>query len=360
MDLRPARLDASDVALTTGIIAGAVTLASGPDAPLPEWIKVTPAGRASTRDGRSFTFDPARLAARFADDGIDLAVDTDHSVAILASKGEKPNVVGWVKAVEARQDGTYGRVEWDDPAEARRTLKSHRYVSPTIHHDATGAVTWLHTVALVSAPALGNMPALAHASPHQDPPMKEIAKALGLAETADEAACLAALRGVTARRPLLAALGLPEDADTAALLSAVTTLRVSGANGAAGDKAMIATLQADLTATNGRLADVIRVGRDREVGELFDGAMRDRRMVPAEKDSLSKLCATDEGLTHVRALLASRVPGLGASGLDGLAAPGGDGAVDPVQLAAKGRALVDKGEFPDIVAAINHLTKKKG
>lgn len=360
MDLRPAPalLDGSDVALVTGIIAGSVELSarSGEAAAPPDWIKVTPRGRVATRDGRSFDFDPAVLAARFRADAIDLPVDTDHSTVHLGARGEKPHTIGYATAVEARDDGTYAKVDWNDAGRATLAARSHRYVSPTVYPDSTGRATWLHSVALVSAPAL-SMPAVLHVT--QGNPMKDIAKALGLAETATEAECLAALGRLTERAPLISALGLPAEADAAALLSAVTTLRVSGANGTAADKAIIATLQTDLRSTSDRLAQVIKTGRDRDVAELLDGATRERRMLPAERDSLIKLCVTDDGLTHVRAMLASRVPGLGPSGLDGLTPPTGDGAVDPVTLGAQARALVDKGDFPDVIAAVNHLTKKK-
>ncbi len=357
MDLRPAPfalLDASDVALTTGIIAGPVTLAAEADAPLPDWIKITPAGKTSTRDGRSFTFDPKRLAARFGMDGVDLAVDTDHSVFLLGAKGEKPNVVGYVKAVEARADGTYGRFDWIDPAIARATLKTHRYVSPTFYPDDKGNATWLHSVALVSAPALGNMPALAHAHPHQDAPMKNIAKALGLAEDADEAACLAALAKRPEMKPLAAALGLPETADGASLLSAATTLKAGGGG-------LVTELQGKVTTLSAEVQTTRKAMRDRDVAELLDGALRDKKIVPAQRESYAAMCATDEGLAGVRNMIVATPALLGASGLDGLSAPtGGDATVDPVTLAAEAQKLVAAGTFNNIADAVMSLHHKKG
>ncbi|PZP09968.1 MAG: hypothetical protein DI607_12025, partial [Sphingomonas hengshuiensis] len=63
----------------TGVIAGELAaLDAGGKAPA--WIKVAPAGRVTTRDGRSYGFDAALLVARFQVDGISIPVDLDHSV----------------------------------------------------------------------------------------------------------------------------------------------------------------------------------------------------------------------------------------------------------------------------------------
>ena len=351
MNFRPALLDAADVALTTGIITGQVTLAAGADAPPPEWLKVTPRGRTTARDGRSFDFDPAVLAARFASDGIDIPVDTDHSTVLLGGQGRKPRTIGYASAIEARDDGTYAKVDWNALGRTTLAARSHRFVSPTIHTDANGRVTWLHSVALVSAPAL-SMPAVLHAT--QGNPMREIAKALGLPETATEAECLAALRGRTELKPLAAALGLPETADAATLLSTMSSLRTSG-NG------LVTELQTTVATLSSRLQASEKAARDRDVAELLDGALRDKKIVPAQRDSYVAMCATDDGLKGVRTLLAATPAGLAPSGLDGQAPPsGGDGAVNPVTLAAEAQALVDKGSFSNIADAVMSLAHKKG
>jgi len=337
------------VSLTIGIIAGAVTLAAGADAPPPEWIKLTPRGPSVTRDGRSFAFDPAVLAARFKQDGIDIPLDTDHSTVLLGSQGRSPNTVGYIKAVEARDDGTHGRVSWIDPGSATQQLRTHRFVSPTFHHDSAGSATWLHSAALVSAPALA-MPALAHAL--EGTPMKQIAKALGLADDATEAQCLAALASRADVKPLAAALGLAATADAAACLAAVGTLKAGSA-----DTGMVAKLQADLLTTSVQLAAIVKATRDKEVADLLDGAMRERRIVPAQRDGYATMCATEEGLKGVRAVLAATPVGLGPSALGGLAPTAGD--IDPVKLAAEARALVDKsGGTLNIADAVMQLTRK--
>lgn len=353
------RLAASQdtVSLTTGIIAGAVTLASGADAKPPEWIKLTPRGSVTTRDGRQYLFDPTLLAARYKNDGIAIPLDTDHSTLLRGALGEAPNTVGYLSSVEARDDGTHGRVDWIDPARAVQQLRTHRFVSPSFHHD-DGRATWLHSAALVSAPALA-MPALAAAAHalNLESTMKQIAKALGLAEDATEAQCLAALASRAnaadaAVKPLAAALGLADTADAAACLAAVGTLKAGGA-----DVGMVAKLQADLSTTSVQLAAIVKATRDKDVADLLDGALRERRIVPAQRDGYATMCATEEGLKGVRAVLAATPVGLGPSALGGLQP--GEGAIDPVKLAAEARALVDKsGGTLNIADAVMQLTRK--
>lgn len=209
-------------AIGLGLVAGEIATAAAGGSADPDWIRVTPRGSAATRDGRSYSFDPEALVARFAADAVDVAVDTDHGLALRAVKGERVDAVGYAAELQARPDGTYARVTWNDGGRAVLAARTHRYVSPTFHHDEAGRATWLHSISLVAAPAL-SMPALLHALGHHspEPSMKAIAKALGLPETADEAACLAALGQRTETKPIAAALGLAETATSAACLAAI-------------------------------------------------------------------------------------------------------------------------------------------
>lgn len=102
------------------------------------------------------------LVQRFAADGVDVPVDIDHATARKAAFGEAAPAVGWIGRMEARPDGLYGFVHW--LAEGARVLaaRTHRYLSPALQADANGSVKWVHSVALVAAPAL-SMPALATA-----------------------------------------------------------------------------------------------------------------------------------------------------------------------------------------------------
>lgn len=273
--------------LTT--LAGELPAAEAGQAP-PEWIKATPKGPVTTRDGRSYTFDPARLVARFAADRLQIPVDLDHSTVLLGGRGETPKTVGYSSALEARDDGTYVKVQWNAAGLAAFAAGTHRYVSPSMQHDGAGNVTWLHSVALVSAPALADMPALM--------------AAMGLGGGAP--APLAAVAG---------ALNLPATADEAAILAAI---------GAAVPKATHDATLAALAATSEKLNALTATTRRADVERLVDDAMRERKIFPAQRASYLAMCATEAGVETFRGLMAATAPMLQPSGLDGRVPPGSD------------------------------------
>lgn len=134
--------------------------------------------------------------------------------------------------------------------------------------------------------------------------------------------------------PIATALGLAEGADEAACLAAIATLK-------SGQGELVAQLQTQLSTASTRLAAVEKANRDREVATLIEGALTERKIVPAQREHLEKLCATDDGLAGVKAMLAATAPNLQPSGLDGRA-PAGGGNTDPATLAAKARTLQDE------------------
>lgn len=331
MTQRPATTDL----IAIGVVAGEVALASAGAGP--EWIKVTPRGPVKTRDGRSYSFNPEALAARFDADKVEVPVDVDHGLALRATRGERVDAVGYAAALQARDDGTYARINWLDGGLSILQAKTHRYVSPSFPHDAAGNAAWLHSISLVAAPAL-SMPALLHALGYSESPMKQIAKALGLAEDADEAACLAALGKLPKIGAVATALGLAETADVQACLSAIGTMR--GADVV--PKTLHEQTVANLSAATTRIEALEKASRDEKVEQLLDGALKDKRIMPAQRVTLAALCATDEGFAQVKAHIAASPALLQASGLDGQRPAGADQEQDPATLAAKARTLQDE------------------
>jgi phage I-like protein len=309
MSKRPATsFSPDDPTASLGVLALPVTLAAGEGGTAaPEWIQIAPRGRVEARDGRSFAFNPEALVSRFDTDGIDIPVDLDHSAAYGFSEAK---VVGWIDRLDARPDGLYGRVDWLADGRAVLAARTRRYVSPSIRHNEDGTATWIHSVALVAAPAL-SMPALASADPDQpeDPRMKTIAATLGLAETSTEAAVLAALN---------------------ARLAATV------------DKAVHDQALANLAATTDRLKDVetqfaalAAAGHQAKVDAVLDAALKDKRIVPAQREQYARLAATPEGLDQVKAIIDASPAVLGASGLDDRQPSDGGGGVRIAQEAAR-------------------------
>ncbi len=333
---RPSATPPEKNRLPANTAAGTVLLevaAAGADGGSPpEMIKVTPVGQVETRDGRKYSFDPAMLSARFAKDGVDIPVDVDHGISKKAMWGERADAVGWVKELVARDDGLYARIEWLEAGREILSAKTHRYVSPTFRHNDLGEAQWLHSIALVAAPALA-LPAVAAANPAMETSMdtfKKIAAALGLGEAADEAACL----------------------------SAIADLQASKVDNAVHDETL-----ATLSATKTELTELKASIRDDEVETLIEGALKAKKIVPAQREQYVALCATDDGLAQVKALLEVTPEGLPGSGLDTKTPAGDDTEIDPAALAAEARThmadLAAKGITISIAEAVAAVKEKR-
>jgi phage I-like protein len=128
---------------------------------LPDWIRLLPLGRVDLGDGREgFEVDAAALdtvVANFKSRGLDLVIDYEHQ---SLSGGQAP-AAGWIKELEGRDDGLWGRVEWTPQAREYLTNKEYRYFSPVLRVDTDSRrpLALLH-VGLTNVPAINNLPPL--------------------------------------------------------------------------------------------------------------------------------------------------------------------------------------------------------
>lgn len=137
-------------------IGWAQAVAKGTGGPAPEWIRLLPAPT-FTIDGSGdgdLTLLVDELAKQlvlddFARRGNDLVFDYEHQTL---SGGQAP-AAGWIKELEARDDGVWGRVEWTTDAAAMIERGEYRYFSPVFDYDPqTLRVTRLHHCALTNWP----------------------------------------------------------------------------------------------------------------------------------------------------------------------------------------------------------------
>jgi len=307
----------------------------------PKIVKIMPRGKTVTRDDRAYDFKPEMLVARFEEDGIDIPIDMEHGLS--AFMGDKSQgAVGWISKLEARDDGLYGHVDWLKRGIEVLKARTHRFLSPTFRHDAFGQAKWLHSAALVAAPALA-MAALAHADPNTiaKPPETSMTKMARLA----------------------AELGLTEDASEDALLQALA----AKTNGMVAKNVHDETLS-KLSATTGELEALRAASRKAEVDAALEDALKAKKIAPAEREHFEKLAATDEGLDQVKALLGAMTSKQTPSGLDGKRPPTTDKDVDagnlsPVQLAAKAQAyqndMAQKGVTVSAADAVDHVSAER-
>ena len=119
----------------------------------PEWVHLLPAGKFSGRDGRGpyVVQDTAALIAASMAEG-DRVLDFDH--ATVHRERGSGRAAGWIKAMEAREDGIWGRVEWTRKGSEALADREYRFISPVFRHDKSGRVARIEHASLVNDPNL--------------------------------------------------------------------------------------------------------------------------------------------------------------------------------------------------------------
>ncbi|WP_440411133.1 phage protease [Neorhizobium petrolearium] len=197
------------------------------------WIRLIPAGTFSGRDGRgpyhagdlASLQHIAALTQRYHGP-TEILVDYEHQSLNAEKNGKPAPAAGWIKEVQARADGLYGRVEWTANASAAIAAKEYRYLSPVYFHTKDGKILALQNVALTNSPNLNLPEVSAHsifsATANTEVSMKRVLAALGLSEGAGEDDVLTAINSLlTSSTAIAVAAGLTKDAKSEAILAAV-------------------------------------------------------------------------------------------------------------------------------------------
>jgi len=169
-----------------------------------KWVHLIPSGTFVGRDGRG----PHKLnnATAVMDMSRRLAgkrlipVDYDHAIDNGTPNGTAAPAAGWVKGLQARNDGIWGLVEWTPRAKQQIDQHEYRYISPVFNHARDGTVTAILRASLTNNPNLDQLTALASM---ENPTMDAIAaicKELGLPESASTDEILAKLRELTSAK----------------------------------------------------------------------------------------------------------------------------------------------------------------
>ena len=101
-----------------------------------------------------------------------LVIDYEHQTLHKEKNGQPAPAAGWFKGLEWREgQGLFMvQIEWTERAREMIAGSEYRYLSPVFGFDSqTGAVTYIHSVALTNDPALIGLAdlAAATAAPHQ-------------------------------------------------------------------------------------------------------------------------------------------------------------------------------------------------
>mgnify|MGYP002783972505 FL=1 len=259
------------------------------DGVVPDWIQLTPAvqGEIATYDGRGpyRIADATAVVAATMADGRGIPIDENHATDLAAPQGREAPARGWVREMQVRDNGIWGRVEWNAAGRALVADKAYRGISPVLMLDPADkkTVRSIPRASLVNVPNLRGLAAL-----NQENSMASMAKMaakLGLAEDASEDDILAAIgklqdkksdgdKGdMPAMQSALAdigvAFGLAADAKPEAIAAAAKLAKSGTAD--------IVALQSELTSVKAELTTLKTAG-SRAASEAFiDKAIADRR-----------------------------------------------------------------------------------
>ena len=260
----------------------------------PDWLHLVPAGTFATKDGRGpyKLTDPASVITASMKAG-KLPIDENHAIDHALKTGQASPARGWIVEMQNRADGLWGRVEWTPPGLQLMADRAYRGFSPAFTAPG-GVVTQVVRGSLTNTPNLGDLATLHH---QQDQTL-DIVKAraaLGLAETADEAAVLAAIS---------ANAGM---AQTHSAAISTLVLNAAGAAGVVADTAdKLITALAAKTATSVSPDTLVQL--QTQLNELkcqrakdaatryIDGAIAAGKPIVATRDQLIVLHATDPAM----------------------------------------------------------------
>ncbi len=250
---------------------------------VPEWLHIMPAGTFAAVDGRGpfqLTDPAAVIAASMAARRI--PVDENHSTTLAIKTGGPSPARGWIVDMQARDDGIWARVEWNESGTALMTDRAYRALSPVYAHSKPGDVLQILSVALTNSPALPQLTSLfTNQETGMDP--VQFRAALGLPDTADEAAILARVTTLaqgaashTAIMTRIATAAGVQASDPEAIITALAT-RQDGAT-------QIAQMTSTITGLETRIAGMQADQTRRDAAVFVDQAIRDGKPINALRD----------------------------------------------------------------------------
>lgn len=261
---------------------------------VPKFIHLLPAGTFSGVDGRGpyDLGDVEKLMAASLPAGHKLAIDINHSIDLLNGTGEETPAVGWIVALEGREDGVWGEVEWTAKGQQAVGGREYGFISPVF----TTSAAKPHKLVQLLRASLTNDPNLKltalhsrnHHLNHGDPEMdEELRKALGLPDAADQAAILAALNAKLAASTgaadlmsrIAEAAGLTKDATGDEVVTALQSRKAKG-----DDETEIADLRKQVRELNTRLTTTVTTHAKEKAETVVDRAIEAGKIVPALRD----------------------------------------------------------------------------
>lgn len=308
----------------------------------PEWVPLLPAGEIRTFDGRGpYRVQDAQalIEASMADPRGALPIDENHATDLAAPKGGEAPARGWIKELQAREDGIWGRVEWTGAGRTLVADKAYRGISPVFIHDKAGAIHRIARASLTNYPNLRGLPALHQEDARMGALMTRLAALLGLPEDATEDRITGAVEALKGQGPALQSQ-LAEIGTALGVAGAAPGAVVEAARALQAQQAQVAALQSEVQGLRKKVAE-----------DWWAGQIAAKRAIPADrKDALIALHMQDAAQADQ---IAALYPALNPTATTAAPPAGGDGtpALNAEQLKIAEMLGQDPAEFAKALAA---------
>jgi phage I-like protein len=338
--------------------ARVITLNSEAAKGVPAWINLLPLGRLSTFDGREYVVDQAAvdsILTTWAAHGVDMVIDYEHQT----HTGDKAPAAGWIKELQAREDGIYGRVEWTEAASNHVAKKEYRYLSPVILIEKKSKrVLAITDMALTNTPRINDFPAIINSigGSSMEKFLNALRKLLGLDEGAGAEDVTSKIKAmVNSLAELMSGLSelveIKPDAKPADVVQAVKNSLAASTgqapipepilnslklNSGAGESEVLAAIKglADGSGQAGDLAQEVNALKarlaKRDADDLVEKALNSGKLPPAQKEWFEGLAQKDPKSAEAYLNNATKVIPVGDELPKGKANKPASGADDPV------------------------------
>lgn len=278
---------------------------------VPEWVHLVPAGTFKAYDGRGpfHLKDPAAVIAASLANDTQPPIDEMHATQAGAKTGQPAPARGRIVEMAARDNGLWGRIEWTGSGRALLEDKAYRGISPVLLHAPDGTIGRIISAALTNDPAVTELTKLFNPETGMD--LVKVRAALGLPDTADEAACLAAMtaqrQAATAHASQFTAIaqaaGLGTDAAPDAIVTALNLRRSEGGE--------ITRLTGIITGLETRVSTMLADQGRRDATAFVDASIKAGKPVVALRDHyITRFMADPEAVKkEIGAMVALNVAG---------------------------------------------------
>lgn len=257
------------------LIATSILLSMDVGASLPDYIHLLTAGPLRmNRVDNIKPLKPGQVPKLCSYDGLDTVdrapIDVNHAYAKRGVLGEETPAFGWLTALEARDDGLWGKVDWNDRGRAAIVGREYRSISAELM-TIDGEIIGVRGASLTNHPNLKGLTPVLNSAEEDDfmeKVMKDLLAKLGLKEDATPDAVLQSVTALVDDKAaatkhfadIAKAAGAAGDAKPEAILQSVTALASTGgdaeinAGAIAGLKAELQSVTAKFNALNGDIA----------------------------------------------------------------------------------------------------------